>query len=500
MSRHNPAQPLPFGPKATPFGGLGDGGLRASGRRVALGMMLLLAAALVSPAGAQERVVPENRDAVMLSFAPVVRQAAPAVVNILTKRKVQQQRRTSSLLDDPFFRRFFGGDPRGQGRRQGQPSSLGSGVIVDPLGFIVTNEHVIKGAELIKVVLNDRREFEAELVLADPRTDLAILQIDPEGETLPSIAFRDSDTVEVGDLVLALGNPFGVGQTVTSGIVSALARTQVGITDFSFFIQTDAAINPGNSGGALITTDGRLIGINTAIYSRSGGSVGIGFAIPANMVRTVVASARTGGALVRAWTGLSGQTLTSDLAEGLRLERPGGVVINETFPDGPADRAGIKAGDVLVTVDDQPVNDIEALNYRVATGELGQAVNVGFYRQGKLISARLPLEAPPESPLRNEIRLLGHHPLGGAVVASLSPALAEERDLDGAWKGVIITRVQRGTPAQRVGFRANDIILSVNGQSHLNSADLAAALNRSADRWEVVFKRDGKLRKVAFGS
>ncbi|HIC79443.1 MAG TPA: trypsin-like serine protease, partial [Kiloniellaceae bacterium] len=192
----------------------------------------------------------------MLSFAPVVSKAAPAVVNIFTRRKVTQRRRVTSLLDDPFFRRFFGGGLGEEERRQRQQSSLGSGVIVDPLGFIVTNEHVIKGAEIIKVVLSDRREFEAELVLADPRTDLAVLRVDPGDEALPSLAFRDSDTVEVGDLVLALGNPFGVGQTVTSGIVSALARTQVGITDFSFFIQTDAAINPGNSGGALITMDG----------------------------------------------------------------------------------------------------------------------------------------------------------------------------------------------------------------------------------------------------
>ncbi|WP_240932953.1 Do family serine endopeptidase [Pelagibius litoralis] len=473
----------------------GTGPLRACLAAAAL----FLAAVAAQPSLGAERVVPQQRDEVMLSFAPVVRQAAPAVVNIFTKRKVKQRRPVTSLLDDPFFQRFFGGNSDGQRRRNSEQSSLGSGVIVDPDGFVVTNEHVIKGASIIKVVLNDRREFEAELVLADPRTDLAVLRINPEGEALPSIAFRDSDTVEVGDLVLALGNPFGVGQTVTSGIVSALARTQVGITDFSFFIQTDAAINPGNSGGALVTMDGRLIGINTAIYSRTGGSVGIGFAIPANMVRTVVASARSGGALVRAWSGLSGQTLTSELAEGLRLERPGGVVINEVYEGGPADRAGVKAGDVLVTIDEQPVNDLEALNYRVATGEIGRAVNVGLYRQGALISAVLPLEPPPETPLRNEIRLLGHHPLGGAIVASLSPALAEEMELSGHWQGVIITRVQRGTPARRVGFRANDIILSLNGTVYKSSAELATALDRSADRWEVTFKRGGKVRKVAFG-
>ena len=314
----------------------------SGGRRaLAVALSLWLAGAAVLPAAAQDttREVPDSRAEVMLSFAPVVKKAAPAVVNVLTKKKVTQQRPLSSLLDDPFFRRFFGDGFGDQKRRERDQSSLGSGVIVGAEGLIVTNEHVIKGASEIKVVLADRREFEAEVVLTDERTDLAVLLVDPGGAELPILEMRDSDDVEVGDLVLAVGNPFGVGQTVTSGIVSALARTQVGITDFSFFIQTDAAINPGNSGGALVTMDGRLIGINTAIYSRSGGSVGIGFAIPANMVRTVVESARSGHALVRAWAGIAGQDLTSELAEGLRLDRPGGVVISDVYEGGPADRA-----------------------------------------------------------------------------------------------------------------------------------------------------------------
>jgi Do/DeqQ family serine protease len=466
---------------------------------LSLGLALTLPAA---PAAAQARQVPDNQDEVMLSFAPVVKKAAPAVVNIFAKRKVTQKRPFPSLLDDPFFRRFFGdGAGEGQGRRrEREQPSLGSGVIVAAEGFIVTNEHVIKGASEIKVVLADRREFEAEVVLADERTDLAVLRIDPHGKELPTIELRDSDDVEVGDLVLALGNPFGVGQTVTSGIVSALARTQVGITDFSFFIQTDAAINPGNSGGALVTMDGGLIGINTAIYSRSGGSVGIGFAIPANMVRTVVESARNGGALVRAWAGLAGQDLTSDLAEGLRLERPGGVVISDIYQDGPADRAGIRPGDVIVAVDDQPVNDVQSLRYRVATGALGKSLDVEVLRRGEIVAAELPLEAPPETPPRNEIRLLGHHPLGGAFVASLSPALAEELDLPDNWSGVVITRVQRGTPANRVGFRPGDIIIALNGQAFERSGELADALNVSSDRWQITFKRDGKIGKVDFGS
>ena len=463
-------------------------------------VLILAPGPAVAQSGEVTREVPTNRDQVMLSFAPVVKKAAPAVVNIFAKRKVEHQSAVSSLLDDPFFRRFFGdgfGDPQ---RRERDQSALGSGVIVGADGLIVTNEHVIKGATEIKVVLTDRREFEAELVLTDERTDLAVLRVDPSGDKLPTIEMRDSDDVEVGDLVLALGNPFGVGQTVTSGIVSALARTQVGITDFSFFIQTDAAINPGNSGGALVTMDGRLIGINTAIYSRSGGSVGIGFAIPANMVRTVVESARSGTALVRAWAGLSGQDLTSDLAAGLHLDRPGGVVISDIYRGGPADRAGIEAGDVIVTVNDQPVNDLQSLRYRVATGALGDSLDVGLLRDGHTMTTALPLEAPPESPPRNEVRLLGHHPLGGAYVASLSPALAEELDMPDNWAGVVITRVQRGTPADRVGFRPRDVILSLNGQTFRNSGELADALDRTNDRWQIVFKRDGKVRRVEFSS
>ena len=469
-------------------------------RAASAGLALLCLAGTASFAQETAREVPQSREEVMLSFAPVVKKAAPAVVNIFAKRQVEQRSPVSSLLDDPFFRRFFGEGFGDQQRRQREQSSLGSGVIVAAEGFIVTNEHVIKGATEIKVVLTDRREFEAEVVLTDERTDLAVLRVDPEGEDLPVIEMRDSDDVEVGDLVLALGNPFGVGQTVTSGIVSALARTQVGITDFSFFIQTDAAINPGNSGGALVTLDGRLIGINTAIYSRSGGSIGIGFAIPANMVRTVVESARNGRALVRAWTGMIGQNLTSELAEGLRLERPGGVIVSDVYEGGPADRAGIDAGDVIVAVNDQPVADLQSLRYRVATGMLGDNLEVEVLRRGETLTTALPLEPPPETPARSEVRLLGHHPLGGSYVASLSPALAEELDMPDNWSGVVIMKVQRGTPADRLGFRPRDIILSLNGKSYLRSVDLADALDRTSGKWQITFKRDGKVRRVEFSS
>ena len=295
---------------------------------------LLLAAfarplsAPLSPASAQERDgarrVPTSPSEVRLSYAPIVQKAAPAVVNVYAARTVQNR---NPLLDDPFFRRFFG-VPGGGGPSEQQQRSLGSGVLVDAAGLVVTNNHVIDGADQVKVSLADKREFEAEIVLKDSRSDLAVLRIKGSGEKFPALEFADSDALQVGDLVLAMGNPFGVGQTVTHGIVSAVARTQVGITDYQFFIQTDAAINPGNSGGALVDMNGRLVGINTAIFSRSGGSIGIGFAIPANMVRVVVASAQTGGSTVRRpWLGARLQAVTPEIAESLNLRRPSGALV-----------------------------------------------------------------------------------------------------------------------------------------------------------------------------
>ncbi|HSR70776.1 MAG TPA: Do family serine endopeptidase, partial [Kiloniellales bacterium] len=423
---------------------------------------------------------------------------APAVVNIFSK-KVVRQRGLSPLFSDPFFRRFFGDEFGGFGvPRERVQSSLGSGVIVSEDGLIVTNHHVIGEADEITVVLSDRREFPAELVLDDERTDLAVLRVDPGGKPLPHVEFRDSDEVEVGDLVLAVGNPFGVGQTVTSGIVSALARTQVGISDYSFFIQTDAAINPGNSGGALVTLDGKLLGINTAIYSKNGGSVGIGFAIPSNMVRTVVSAARRGGKLVRGWTGLVGQDVTPDLAEGLGLDRPGGVIVNRIYPGGPADRAGLRQADVILEVEGFRVEDVKALRFRIATRELGQGVQLTVLRGGERIALEFPVEAAPESPPRDVTPLEGTHPLAGAVVANLSPALSEELELPGRWDGVILLDTVRGSPARRLGFRPGDILLSVNDYEVGEVDGLVRELEQRAVRWRIAFRRDGEVRRVEF--
>src|SRR3984957_16233017 len=286
---------------------------------------------------------PASMGQVQLTFAPVVKRVALAVVNVYSKSVVQAQ--TNPFFNDPLFSQLFGTPEM----RQRVQQSLGSGVIVRGDGLIVTNNHVVEGGSEITVALSDKREFKAKVLLADPRTDLAVLKIDTHGENLPVVPFANSDAVQVGDLVLAIGDPFNVGQTVTMGIVSALARTQVSASDYQFFIQTDAAINPGNSGGALVTTDGKLAGINTAIYSRSGGSIGIGFAIPANLVRRVVEGVEGGlksgapASVQLAWVGASGQPVTSEIATTLGLARPGGVLIKEVYPGGPLGKAGIKS-------------------------------------------------------------------------------------------------------------------------------------------------------------
>ena len=281
--------------------------------------------------------VPSSMGQVQLTFAPVVKRVIPAVVNVYARTVTQVQ--ANPFFNDPFFSQFFGQTPE---MRQRVQQSLGSGVIVRPDGIILTNNHVVAGGTDIVVALSDKREFKARVLLSDARIDLAVLKIDPGSERLPVVPFADSDRVQVGDLVLAVGDPFGVGQTVTMGIVSALARTQISAGDHQFFIQTDAAINPGNSGGALVTTDGRLAGINTAIVSRSGGNVGIGFAIPANLARRVVEGVDGGKVSTvaqLAWVGASGQPVTSDIAKSLGLPRPGGVLIKDVYSGGPLARA-----------------------------------------------------------------------------------------------------------------------------------------------------------------
>jgi serine protease Do len=344
-------------------------------QRLLLAVILFaLSAALwaVMPARAGEQVPRSTRD-LQMTFSPLVKKTAPAVVNIYAKRLVRERMALiSPFMNDPFFNQFFGRQLAPGGTRERVENSLGSGVIVDPAGFIATNSHVIGQATEIIVVMADGREYTAEKVLSDDQTDLAILRIDAKGAKLPHLPLADSDLLEVGDIVLAIGNPFGLGQTVTSGIVSGLSRTGVGPSEYGFFIQTDAAINPGNSGGALVDVDGALIGINSMIFSRTGASHGIGFAIPANMVRTVVDTARAGGkTVVRPWTGFTGQTVTSDMLETLGLNRAYGVLVNKVRAGGPAERAGLKVGDVITAINGIEVRDPQSLHFRLAVAGLG---------------------------------------------------------------------------------------------------------------------------------
>jgi Do/DeqQ family serine protease len=465
----------------------------------ATSLFLLLGLWLSSdlPATAQQRQlpqIPDSRQQITLSFAPVVKRVAPAVVNIYTRTVVQARQAQSPLLDDPFFRRFFENSPLGQPRQRVQ-SSLGSGVIVDASGLVVTNFHVVKGSTEITVVLSDRREFDAKVELADERTDLAVLRIDAGGEPLPTVPVRDSDDLEVGDLVLAIGNPFGVGQTVTSGIVSALARTTVGIADYRFFIQTDAAINPGNSGGALVTMDGGLVGINSAIYSRSGGSIGIGFAVPSNMVRAVLSGVGAGKRLVRPWFGAGGQTVTSELAANLGLRHPEGVLINNIYPNGPAARGGLRQGDIVTEINGRDVDDPEALRFRIATLPVGGKAQLTVLRRGQPVALALSLEPPPETPAREETLLQGNQPLAGTTVANLSPALADELSLGSEITGVTVITVARGSPGARLGLQARDILLSVNGSEVDSVSRLRQLLGRPAadKRWRIAIKRGDKV-------
>ena len=412
---------------------------------------------LAIPAAAQP--LPSSRTDIPFTYAPLVKKVSPAVVNIYTTTTARVQRRL------PFP--IPGMPPEGS-RVQ---NSLGSGVLVKADGLIVTNAHVVKGADEIRVVLHDRREFDAKLITQDDRYDLALLKIEDSAEKLPTVELRDSDSVEVGDIVVAIGNPFGLNQTVTQGIISAVARSAGGVNDSSFFLQTDAAINPGNSGGALVSLDGRLIGINTAIYSQSGGSVGIGFATPSNIVARLISTSESGGRIVRPWLGISMQRVTPDLAAGLNLPRPAGLIVKDVFPDGPGALAGFKRNDVIISMRDHPIDDEAGLRFRLATLSVGTKVPVKVVRAGKEVILEVPLAAPPENPARDKAVLEGRQPLSGATVMNLSPAVAEELGLVEWRPGVIVSQIQPGSYAARF-LRQGDMVTAINNQPVKTVADL----------------------------
>ena len=420
---------------------------------------------------ADNRVLPADALSMKASFAPVVREAAPAVVNI-SARGVQQVR-------DPFW-----GIP---GQRQ--TGSVGSGVIVRADGVVVTNNHVIEGMQQIRVTLNDRREFSARVVLADARSDIAVLQLEGVSDRLPTLNIDDREEQQVGDLVLAIGNPFGVGQTVTNGIISALNRTETGISDSGSFIQTDAAINPGNSGGALVDMDGDLIGINTAIFSRSGSSSGVGFAVPATLVKRVVDSA-VGGAtvVVRPWLGVKGETVSAEIARSLGLERPQGLVVTDVWPNGPGARAGVREGDVITAIDGAEVNDLGGLNFRVGTREPNDTVEVAVIRDGRARTLNARVQRLPGDADVDKAAVIRSGVFSGAQVLALNPALADSLGGDPFATGVIVGRVQRGSYANGIGLRGGDIILAVNGRA-VTSVQQLGDVGRGT---EITISRGGQ--------
>ncbi len=463
---------------------------------LAFAALFALFALLVLPARADERAVPQSRGEVTLSFAPVVKQAAPAVVNVYASRTERTPR--NALFDDPIFRHFFGDSPE---LRPGGPTalSLGSGVLVDPSGLVVTNYHVINGMTDVKVALSDRREFEAEIVLRDQRTDLAVLRLKGGGGPFPYMQFDDSDALEVGDIVLAIGDPFGVGETVTQGIVSALARTEEGISNYGFFIQTDAAINPGNSGGALVDMHGRLVGINSAIVSQTGSSVGIGFAIPSDMVKIIVATAKSGGSEVkRPWLGAGLQNVTKEIAESLGLDRPGGVLVTEITPQSPAAAAGLQHGDLITGIDQQPVADVEAFSYRFATKPLGSSASLTVLRNGKPLMLTVKLITAPELP-RDPIKIQGDSPFAGATVINISPAVAEEYSLASAKQGVVISDIDEDSRAAVLSLQKGDVVLAVNDIKIRTTRDLERATSVQHDFWKISISRGDQVITTVVG-
>ena len=396
----------------------------------------------------------------------VVKQVMPAVVNISTTRVVQTERRSPfPFFSDPFNRKPFGEDPFRQKPRKHREGSLGSGVIVDASGYIITNNHVIAKADEIKVVLADKREFIGKVIGTDPKTDIAVIKI--SGKNLPTIPWGDSDKLEVGRYVLAIGSPLGLSQTVTMGIVSAKGRANVGIADYEDFIQTDAAINPGNSGGALVNTRGELIGINTAIFSRSGGNMGIGFAVPSNMARNVMSALIKDGKVIRGWFGVSIQEVTSGLAKQFGLKKAAGALVSETIADTPAAKAGIKAGDVILEFNGRKVKDAATLRHIVAGTKVGRRVKVKVVRDKKVKLLYATITELPKQIARHDGEQNGSATgtaLAGVKVRNLTAEIASQLGVDPNTAGVLVGNVEVGTPAEKAGLQPGDIILAMTRQ------------------------------------
>ncbi len=479
--------------------------LFASGAVLAGGLCWSLAA-VTSGARAAVGVQVDDRPVVTAagpdmsaSFAPVIKRVAPSVVKVLVTERAKNVPVSNlpQIFDNPAFRQLFGnqfGNLQGQQPMMQQPAQegLGSGVIVSSDGYVLTNHHVVNGADTIKVTLNDGREFTAKVVGTDPASEIAVIKIDAKG--LPAVTFADSDKLEVGDRVLAVGNPFGIGQTVTGGMVSALGRATLGL-DYEDFIQTDAAINPGNSGGALIDVSGRLIGINTAILSRSGGSQGIGFAIPANLARNVMEQLVSGGKVVRGFIGVNVQDVTPELADGFKLKDRAGALVADVTADSPAARAGLRSGDVITTVAGKPVADARHLKLAMGTIAPGTKVALGLMRDGKTQTLDVKVgELPGAHAVARNGRVDGgkasaadEGTLNGVGVADLANQLRREFDVPLTVRGAIVTEVAPNSAAAVAGLQPGDVIQEINRQL-VEDAATAVKLTEKPDSRKTLLR------------
>jgi serine protease Do len=435
-------------------------------------------------------------------FVPVAKAATPAVVNISTTRVVKGPSGSpmTPFFEDPFFRQFFGDEYSRQFEvpKERREQSLGSGVIVDPNGLIITNNHVVAKADEIKVLLGDKREFKGKVVGTDPKTDIAVVKID--AKDLPVIPWGDSDKLQVGEYVLAIGNPFGLNQTVTMGIVSAVGRANVGIAEYEDFIQTDAAINPGNSGGALVNTRGELIGINTAIFSQSGGYMGVGFAVPSVMAKSVMDNLVKTGKVVRGWLGVSIQDVTPELAKQFSLSEARGALVTDVLENSPAAKAGLQQGDVIVSYDGKPVENPGSLRNHVAETPVGRKVKIGIIRDKKEKELEVAIAEQPQEMTQSG----GEEPsapsdhvstaLAGLEVSELTPNLARQLGISKSEKGVVITQIDSGSAGMAAGLRVGDLIVEMNRQSikSLKDYNRAASKVRKDDSILLLINRQGR--------